>query len=345
MFLLIVLHFLAVCGQEDITSNFFEKVGICSVAPSVIIQTKQVKSKIGCASICVVTENCKSFSISRIVPRMCYLNNDILVDTGCSSVTHAHYNMIQDNPCLNGGIYDKATQKCRCFNSYVGEYCERLMYDCYDGYQSGHYDGEEKAFYVHPTTSPSKFKVFCEMQRGGILIVMRTATWYSSEDFNRTWDEYKAGFGNLEAGENFWLGNERLYFVSNYRNMTLNIQIVYGNSWNFRQHYYSSFKISDEASSYRASYESAYTHSSANHQLGNCMKQQGDMMFTTIDRDNDLNAGGNCAQIHQSGWWYNNCGGCNPTGSCSPIPSMSRTRIRLTPKSLWWATRRPDFCR
>ncbi|XP_071104140.1 fibrinogen-like protein 1 [Haliotis cracherodii] len=147
---------------------------------------------------------------------------------------------------------------------------------------------------------------------------MRTAAWYSPEDFNRDWDAYKVGFGNLESGENFWLGNEKLYLASNSRNMTLNIEIIHGDSFNFRQHYYRRFKISDEASGYKSSYESSYTHNAVPHELGNCMEHQGEMLFTTIDRDNDLNAGGNCAQIHQSGWWYNDCGGCNPTGKVQP---------------------------
>ena len=31
------------------------------------------------------------------------------------------------------------------------------------------------------------------------------------------------------------------------------------------------------------------------------------MQFTTRDRDNDRNNGGNCAAGSRGGWWYNNC--------------------------------------
>ena len=31
------------------------------------------------------------------------------------------------------------------------------------------------------------------------------------------------------------------------------------------------------------------------------------MKFSTPDNDNDGNSGGNCANYHKSGWWFNNC--------------------------------------
>ena len=36
------------------------------------------------------------------------------------------------------------------------------------------------------------------------------------------------------------------------------------------------------------------------------MVYHNEMLFTTLDSDND-NFGGNCATIAQGGWWYNAC--------------------------------------
>ncbi|XP_071102980.1 ficolin-1-like [Haliotis cracherodii] len=147
---------------------------------------------------------------------------------------------------------------------------------------------------------------------------MRKYTWYPYVDFNRTWDEYRDGFGDLNFHGNFWLGNEKLFLVTTHRNMKFNIQMT--TLGTFKQHFYGTFQVSNESSGYQVSFQSNYPNTLEDglHYLNNCMEYQRDMLFTTIDRDNDLNSGGNCAQIHLSGWWYNDCGGCNPTGKLQP---------------------------
>ena len=47
------------------------------------------------------------------------------------------------------------------------------------------------------------------------------------------------------------------------------------------------------------------------------------MQFTTVDVDNDMLSGDNCAVVYTGGWWYNSCHQAHPTGRWYPTPTYS----------------------
>ncbi|GFS14218.1 ficolin-2, partial [Elysia marginata] len=61
--------------------------------------------------------------------------------------------------------------------------------------------------------SPFNFPYLCDTltDGGGWIIIQRRST--GNVDFYRTWDEYKNGFGSLD--DDFWLGNDKIYAISN----------------------------------------------------------------------------------------------------------------------------------
>ncbi|PIK55965.1 Fibrinogen-like protein A [Apostichopus japonicus] len=67
-------------------------------------------------------------------------------------------------------------------------------------------------------------------------------------DFYRTWAEYREGFGFLQR--DFWLGNDKLAYLTNQGEYELRIDLVnkIGNAYHAK---YNLFRISDEWSKYR----------------------------------------------------------------------------------------------
>ncbi|WP_411016678.1 fibrinogen-related protein, partial [Salmonella sp. s51944] len=92
--------------------------------------------------------------------------------------------------------------------------------DCYDILLSG---TNISGIYDITPTGSYKFEVYCDMETdgGGWTVFQRREN--GSQDFDQTWDEYKYGFGSLSC--EFWLGNEKLYYLSNQRNYQLRIDL------------------------------------------------------------------------------------------------------------------------
>lgn len=49
-------------------------------------------------------------------------------------------------------------------------------------------------------------------------------------NFTRNWKEYKQGFGDL-SGPDFWIGNEKIYAITNKPEMTYKLRVEVRVSW------------------------------------------------------------------------------------------------------------------
>nr|XP_016996044.2 fibroleukin-like [Drosophila takahashii] len=119
-----------------------------------------------------------------------------------------------------------------------------------------------------------------------------------SENFDRTWKDYKDGFGNIE-GE-FFIGLERLHIMTQAQPHELRIELGMVNGSTSYAHY-DDFKIGSEEELYELESLGIY-----NGTAGDSLKDHNEKKFTTHDRDNDESKR-NCATKEWGGWWYTSC--------------------------------------
>ncbi|PIK55699.1 putative fibrinogen-like protein A-like [Apostichopus japonicus] len=103
-------------------------------------------------------------------------------------------------------------------------------------------------YLIKPTDSLEPFQVYCNnsIDGGGWTVFQRRID--GSIYFYRNWNDYTKGFGFLHR--EFWLGNEKLSFLTNQNDYSLRIDVtdIHGNSYFAK---YELFRISDENGKYR----------------------------------------------------------------------------------------------
>ncbi|XP_074392458.1 fibrinogen-like protein 1 isoform X1 [Zonotrichia albicollis] len=146
---------------------------------------------------------------------------------------------------------------------------------------------------ILPSVRGIPIEVLCEMdtEGGGWTVIQRRQD--GSVDFNRTWSEYKEGFGDLN-GE-FWLGNDNIHRMTSQGDYSLRIDLE---DWNnkHKHAFYQVFSIEDEENFYRlhvAGFSGTVEDSFAWY--------HDKRSFSTPD------SGNVCAEISHGGWWYHQC--------------------------------------
>ncbi|XP_029968842.1 fibrinogen-like 2a isoform X1 [Salarias fasciatus] len=165
-------------------------------------------------------------------------------------------------------------------------------------------------YQVTPDLRNGTFEVFCDMESygGGWTVIQQRLN--GSVSFNRTWAEYKKGFGNLR-GE-FWLGNDHIHMLTKAKDMVLRIELE--DFEGVREYAkYDQFYVSNEFLRYRLSI-SGYSGTAGNAISFNKNFNHDQKFFSTPDRDNDMYPSGNCGSYYSSGWWFDACMSANLNG-------------------------------
>ena len=150
-------------------------------------------------------------------------------------------------------------------------------------------------------------RVFCDQitEGGGYVTILRRQD--GSVDFQKSWQEYKRGFGNILT--EFWLGNEDIHdltkpaFAPKSSELLINMRIKGQTQPVYAK--YDTFRIGDEASKYILKISGPSGNATHPDYFSN---YQGNMKFSTYDADND-NRPGHCSITYggRSGWWFNSC--------------------------------------
>ncbi|PIK38844.1 hypothetical protein BSL78_24310 [Apostichopus japonicus] len=140
----------------------------------------------------------------------------------------------------------------------------------------------------------------CYVSEGQTIVAVFQRRVDGSQDFYLGWNSYKQGFGNLSI--NFWLGNDKLYYLTNQKRYEIRIDLVnrYGAPYYAK---FDFFRTNDESDNYRLSGVGTYSGTS-----GDALSYHRNQQFTTKDRDND-GYSYNCASYYnyKGAWWYDNC--------------------------------------
>ncbi|KAK1343135.1 hypothetical protein QTO34_015909 [Cnephaeus nilssonii] len=197
----------------------------------------------------------------------------------------------------------------------------RAARDCDDVLQTHPSGAQSGLFNIKLPGSSKIFSVYCDQETslGGWLLIQQRMD--GSLNFNRTWQDYKRGFGSVnDKGEGeFWLGNEYLHLLT-LRGSVLRVELEdwTGNLAYAEYH----LRVGSEAegyalqvSSYKGTAGDALIEGSV--EEGTEYTSHNGMQFSTFDRDADQWEE-NCAEVYGGGWWYNNCQAANLNGIYYP---------------------------
>ncbi|XP_014681173.1 PREDICTED: fibrinogen-like protein 1 [Priapulus caudatus] len=147
--------------------------------------------------------------------------------------------------------------------------------------------------------------VYCDMiTDGGGWTVFQRRSDGSVDFYDRTWDDYAAGFGHPSS--EYWLGNAMMHLLTSPAvELRVDMQDFEGES---RFALYSTFSVGNAESQYEL------TVTGYNGTAGDSLTQHNNMKFSTPERDNDVHSSEHCAQDYKAGWWYHKCHNSNLNG-------------------------------
>ncbi|KAM4697030.1 tenascin [Rhinophrynus dorsalis] len=199
---------------------------------------------------------------------------------------------------INGDIRSKEIQTIFTTTGLLYPYPK----DCSQALLNG--ESESGLYTVYANGEQSQpMEVFCDMtvDGGGWIVFLRRRD--GSEDFNRNWRTYSAGFGN--PNNEFFMGLENLHKITSQGQYELRVDLRDNDETAYA--IYDKFSVGDAKSRYRLKVD-GYSGTA-----GDSMTYHNGRPFSTYDKDND-SAITNCALSYKGAFWYKNCHRVNLMG-------------------------------
>ncbi|XP_013189291.1 fibrinogen C domain-containing protein 1 isoform X2 [Amyelois transitella] len=202
-------------------------------------------------------------------------------------------------------MHEQKTRKCECKTGRVDR-AERYPTDCHEIQMQGF---NVSGIYKIKPDDMEPFYVLCDLTTAGGAWTVFQNRFDGSQDFFKSWSDYKNGFGNL-AGE-FWLGLEKLSYLTNQKLYELRVELE---TQQGHEGYsaYSVFTIGPEHEGFRISTLGTYYGTA-----GDSLSYHAGQKFSTFDVDNDEWKDGACSMEHGGAWWYKECDKSNLNGKYS----------------------------
>ncbi|XP_016981137.1 fibrinogen-like protein 1 [Drosophila rhopaloa] len=157
-------------------------------------------------------------------------------------------------------------------------------------------NGSPNGIYQIKLPGLEPFKAPCATSPPGYTVIQRRID--GSENFERTWNDYKSGFGNVSR--EFFIGLEKLHRMTEARPHELYIKLgSVDGSTSYAQ--YDDFKIGSEEELYKLKNLGNYYGTA-----GDSLSASKNQKFSTFDRDNDNINDFNCA-FRDGAWWNDYC--------------------------------------
>ncbi|XP_022795051.1 angiopoietin-related protein 7-like [Stylophora pistillata] len=192
--------------------------------------------------------------------------------------------------------------------------------NCAELYKSGH---RISGVYAIDPDGSGAFNVYCDQTTAGGGWVVFQKRVDGSVDFNRTWDDYKHGFGNFTG--QFWLGLDKIYrLTTNKTKNILRIGLVKATGKTDHAEY-GWFGIGNETAMYKLYIGNVTTNETV---FSDSLGPHRDFVFGTWDRDP-----ADCPQRRGGGWWYGNSSDCAVWSNLNGIYPRGKKEIRA---SIFW---------
>ena len=172
-----------------------------------------------------------------------------------------------------------------------------IPYNCHHALILGH--TVSGVYVIDPRDGLGSFPVWCDMKTsgGGWTVLQRRRD--GSVIFNRSWADYKRGFGTLN-GE-FWLGLDKIHRLATSQVLRFDL-VDFDNEKKYAE--YDSFTVGPHTSSYLM-YVGKYSGDA-----GDSFSGHSGYVFATKDKDSPAN----CSAKNKGGWWYAGCHYSNLNG-------------------------------
>ncbi|KAM8744604.1 angiopoietin-related protein 4-like [Acanthopagrus schlegelii] len=201
-----------------------------------------------------------------------------------------------------------------------------LARDCHDLFEQGQ---RASGVYTIQPEGSQPFNVLCEMtSEGGWTVIQKRLD--GSQNFNQLWESYKRGFGSLN-GE-FWLGLENIHSLSKQGQYVLQVEL---SDWAGQQQQAARYRFQLAGEQEKFSLHLQEEASSGSQEKIMSTEASG-LPFSTADRDNDLAADVNCAEMLSGGWWFSSCGNSNLNGRYPRRQSVVRPQPRR--RVMFWTS-------